>query len=326
MNTNIQKTTKPVDMLKTILKADSVQEQFTNAMGAHKDAFVASLIDLYTGDKALQSCKPQSVVMEALRAATMKLPINKALGFAYIVVFNNSVKMPDGSWQKVPTPTFIPGYKGYIQLAMRTGQYKTINADVVYEGEISGYNKLSGTIDFNGKRTSDKIIGYFAYIEMLNGFSKTLYMSVEDMASYALRYSPSFRGKNKPTIEGLVKTAQSDAPSNKVGWEGNFNDMALKTVIRRLISKYGYMSIEMQNAVIGDVNAENSEAIRNDEVSDMDAETIEVDTDAVEVSEVEENSAHENDFVTKPKKKAKAKESAESDSLPFDDDNEEMPY
>ncbi len=279
----IQKSTKPVDILKTIVKADSVQEQFANAMGAHKDAFVASLIDLYAGDKALQSCKPQSVVMEALRAATMKLPINKALGFAYIVVYNNSVKMPDGSWQKVPTPTFIPGYKGYIQLAMRTGQYKTINADIVYDGEISGYNKLAGTIDFDGKKKSDKIIGYFAYIEMLNGFSKTLYMSVEEMASYALRYSPSFKGRNKPTLESLVKTAQANTPTNKVGWEGNFNDMALKTVLRRLISKYGYLSVEMQNAVISDSKVD-EQAIRNDEVEDT--ETIEIDTD--EVVEVEE--------------------------------------
>lgn len=279
----IQKSTKPVDILKTIVKADSVQEQFANAMGAHKDAFVASLIDLYAGDKALQSCKPQSVVMEALRAATMKLPINKALGFAYIVVYNNSVKMPDGSWQKVPTPTFIPGYKGYIQLAMRTGQYKTINADIVYDGEISGYNKLAGTIDFDGKKKSDKIIGYFAYIEMLNGFSKTLYMSVEEMASYALRYSPSFKGRNKPSLESLVKTAQANTPTNKVGWEGNFNDMALKTVLRRLISKYGYLSVEMQNAVISDSKVD-EQAIRNDEVEDT--ETIEIDTD--EVVEVEE--------------------------------------
>ena len=106
MNNNqiLKASAKPVDMLKSIIKADSVQEQFKNAMGAHKDAFVASLIDLYAGDKALQSCKPQAVVMEALRAATMKLPINKALGFAYIVVYNNSVRMPDGSWQKQPTP------------------------------------------------------------------------------------------------------------------------------------------------------------------------------------------------------------------------------
>ena len=281
---NIKKN-KPVDVLKNVLSAESVQEQFEKALGKNnRDAFLASLIDLYVGDTALQKCPQHLIVSEALKAATMHLPINKALGFAYIVVFNTNVKMPDGTWQKVPTPTFIPGYKGYIQLAMRTGQYKNINADVVYEGEISGYNKLAGTIEFNGKKKSDKIVGYFAYIEMLNGFSKTLYMSVEEMANYALRYSPSFKGRNKPSVDALVKSAQTDAPSNKVGWEGNFNDMAIKTVIRRLISKYGYMSIEMQNAVIGDVKTESAEAIRNDELAEIDAETVEIDIDAVEVA------------------------------------------
>ena len=300
MANEIQKTggIKPVDMLKSVINAPSVQEQFKNAMGGHKDAFVASLIELYTGDKALQSCKPQLIVAEALRAATMRLPINKALGFAYIVVYNNNQKMPDGSWQKVPTPTFIPGYKGYIQLAMRTGEYKTINADIVYEGEISGFDKLSGTIKFDGQKTSDKIIGYFAYFEMLNGFKKTLYMTLDEMASYALRYSPSFKGRNKPTKEALVKIAQENAPTGKVGWEGNFNDMALKTVLRRLLGKYGYLSVEMQEAIAGDVRQEQAQAQRNDDIEDTNV--VEVDTDA-EVVEVETADA----------------EAAESEELPY---------
>ena len=300
MANEVQKTggIKPVDMLKSVINAPSVQEQFKNAMGGHKDAFVASLIELYTGDKALQSCKPQLIVAEALRAATMRLPINKALGFAYIVVYNNNQKMPDGSWQKVPTPTFIPGYKGYIQLAMRTGEYKTINADIVYEGEISGFDKLSGTIKFDGQKTSDKIIGYFAYFEMLNGFKKTLYMTLDEMASYALRYSPSFKGRNKPTKEALVKIAQENAPTGKVGWEGNFNDMALKTVLRRLLGKYGYLSVEMQEAVAGDVRQEQAQAQRNDDIEDT--KVVEVDTDA-EVVEVKTADA----------------EAAESEELPY---------
>lgn len=300
MANEVQKTggIKPVDMLKSVINAPSVQEQFKNAMGGHKDAFVASLIELYTGDKALQSCKPQLIVAEALRAATMRLPINKALGFAYIVVYNINQKMPDGSWQKVPTPTFIPGYKGYIQLAMRTGEYKTINADIVYEGEISGFDKLSGTINFDGQKTSDKIIGYFAYFEMLNGFKKTLYMTLDEMASYALRYSPSFKGRNKPTKEALVKIAQENAPTGKVGWEGNFNDMALKTVLRRLLGKYGYLSVEMQEAVARDLRQEQAQAQRNDDIEDTNV--VEVDTDA-EVVEVETADA----------------EAAESEELPY---------
>lgn len=246
------KQDRPIDILKSVINAPSVQSQFGNALGEHKDAFVASLIDLFTGDKSLQACQPASIVAEALRAATLRLPLNKALGFSYIIVFNNNVKNPDGTWTKVPTPTFIPGYKGYIQLAMRTGQYKTINADFVYEGELRKVNKLTGEIAFDGEKKSDKIVGYFCYFELLNGFSKTLYVSVEDMANYALRYSPSFKGKNKPQVEDLIKAAQTNQASTKVGWEGNFNDMGLKTVVRRLLSKYGYLSVEMQDAISKD--------------------------------------------------------------------------
>ena len=247
------KVNKPVNVLKAMLNAPTVQEQFKNALGNNKDMFVASLVDLYTGDPMLQKCAPQKVISEALRAATMKLPLNKALGFSYIVVYNNSVKNADGTWSRVPTPTFIPGYKGYIQLAMRTGQYKTINADVVYEGELTSIDKLSGEIDFGGERKSDKIVGYFCYFRLVNGFAKTLFMSVDDMATYAKRYSPSVG--RATTVEQLKQMAQETAASKRVGWEGNFTDMAIKTVIRRLLSKYGYLSVEMQNALAADIIA-----------------------------------------------------------------------
>lgn len=261
-NNQLQKSTSA--QFAAVLNAESVQQQFKNALGEHKDAFVASLIDLYNGDKSLQTCNTNALICEALRAATLRLPLNKALGFAYIVVYNNNVKRVDDNgndvidpqthkpvYDKVPTPTFIPGYKGYIQLAMRTGQYKTINADYVYEGELRKVNKLTGEIAFDGEKKSDRIVGYFCYFELLNGFSKTLYVSVEDMAKYAKRYSPSIGYKT--TIEQLIGKANDGIVAKKVGWEGNFNDMALKTVIRRLLSKYGYLSVEMQNAISGDM-------------------------------------------------------------------------
>lgn len=292
------KQDRPIDILKSVINAPSVQSQFGNALGEHKDAFVASLIDLFTGDKSLQACQPASIVAEALRAATLRLPLNKALGFSYIIVFNNNVKNPDGTWTKVPTPTFIPGYKGYIQLAMRTGQYKTINADFVYEGELRKVNKLTGEIAFDGEKKSDKIVGYFCYFELLNGFSKTLYVSVEDMANYALRYSPSFKGKNKPQVEDLIKAAQTNQASTKVGWEGNFNDMGLKTVVRRLLSKYGYLSVEMQDAISKDntdtpqqqiitVQAEERKPIMLDETQyeKVDTETGEITNEATATEE-----------------------------------------
>lgn len=284
-HTNVAKQERPIDLFKSVINAPSVQTQFNNALGEHKDAFVASLIDLFTGDKSLQTCKPQMVIAEALRAATLRLPLNKALGFAYIVVYNNSVKNPDGSWTKVPTPTFIPGYKGYIQLAMRTGQYRTINADYVYEGELRKVNKLSGEIAFDGEKKSDKIVGYFCYFELLNGFSKTLYVSVEDMAAYAKRYSPSI-GKNT-TIEQLISKANDGIVSKKVGWEGNFNDMALKTTIRRLLSKYGYLSVEMQNALSKDVE-EQEMASRNDIIEEQaNKQTITIDESSYEEVDTE---------------------------------------
>lgn len=294
-NQAIVKQERPVDLLKTTINAPSVQEQFKNALGEHKDTFVASLIDLYTGDKSLQTCKPSLVIAEALRAATLRLPLNKALGFAYIVVYNNLVKVTNEQtgreeWIKVPTPTFIPGYKGYIQLAMRTGQYRTINADVVYEGEVRKVNKLTGEIAFDGEKTSDKIIGYFCYFELLNGFSKTLYVPVEDMAAYAKRYSPSV--KKETTVAQLIAKANDGIIGKKVGWEGHFNDMALKTVIRRLLSKYGYLSVEMQNAMAHDVEDE-AMSNRNDALDNAAAQTVdlsakgyeEVDTETGEVKE-----------------------------------------
>lgn len=298
--TNVAKQERPIDLFKSVINAPSVQTQFNNALGEHKDAFVASLIDLFTGDKSLQTCKPQMVIAEALRAATLRLPLNKALGFAYIVVYNNSVKNPDGSWTKVPTPTFIPGYKGYIQLAMRTGEYRTINADYVYEGELRKVNKLTGEIAFDGEKKSDKIVGYFCYFELLNGFSKTLYVSVEDMAAYAKRYSPSIN-KNT-TIEQLIVKANDGIVSKKVGWEGNFNDMALKTTIRKLLSKYGYLSVEMQNAISKDVDEQdavsrndiieeqaNKQTITIDESSyeEVDTETGEIKTSSADASQEE---------------------------------------
>lgn len=285
--TQVTRQQKPIDMLKVMIDAPTVQAQFKNALGDHKDAFVASLIDLFTGDKSLQRCEPKLIISEALRAATLRLPLNKALGFAYIVVYNTTEKNADGSSVRVAKPTFIPGYKGYIQLAMRTGQYRTINADYVYEGELRKVNKLSGEIAFDGEKKSDKIVGYFCYFELLNGFSKTLYVPLEEMAAYAKRYSPSIN--KDTTINQLIDKANDGIVSKKVGWEGNFNDMALKTVIRRLLSKYGFLSVEMQNAISKDVDLDNSETDRNDMISEeankkvIDIDSVEVDTETGEI-------------------------------------------
>lgn len=259
----VAKKQKGVDLLKNMLNAESVQAQFKNALGKNSGTFVASVIDLYNGDKSLQQCEPKAVVMEALKAAVLHLPINKALGYAFIIPFNNNrkVKYTDEQgyererWEKVMEPTFQIGYKGLIQLAMRTGQYRTLNADAVYDGELRKVNKLTGEIAFDGERTSDKVIGYFCYFELLNGFSKTLYMTVEQIAAHAKRFSKGL--KKETTVESLISLAALPvSDSNAVGWMGNFHGMAIKTVIRNLLSKYGYLSVEMQNAIADDYEGE----------------------------------------------------------------------
>lgn len=262
----------PMAKFKSILNAESVQAQFKNALGKHADIFSASLIDLYTGDKALQECNPSLVVAEALRAATLNLPLNKALGFAYIVSFKN---------KGVPTPQFLIGYKGLIQMAMRSGQYRNINADLVYEGEYKGKNKLTGEIDLSGEKQSDKVIGYFCYFELVNGFRKTYYMSTEEMAKYAKHYSPSLKFSQAATIEKLIQAGSQNEIGTQVGWLGNFNQMALKTVTRNLISKYGPLSVEMQTAIDADINADAAETRDADIQQGANTETIDAEFEEV---------------------------------------------
>lgn len=277
-------------LLKSVLSAPSVIQEFDRALGKNRGVFEASLIEMTSGDVNLQKCEPKLLVKEALRAATLNLPLNKSLGHAYIVAFNNNVRQPDGSWQKVMTPTMVVGYKGLIQLAMRTGQYKTLNADVVYEGELAGTDKLTGFINLNGERKSDKVVGYFCHFELLNGFTKTLYSSVADMAKFAKKNSPSVR--KDTTVEMLMSKAGELSATKQVGWEGNFDAMALKTCIRGLLSKYGYLSVEAQEAF-----KEEGEDVmmqtRND-IIETEAQSIDLDAmdaEAVDVQSLPDASA-----------------------------------
>lgn len=223
-NTNGQANTtmavSKIDTLKTIVNAESVQAQFKNALQDNKDAFVASLIDLYSGDQYLQNCEPKQVVMQALKAAVLKLPIIKSLGQAYIIPY----KSKDGM-----QPQFQIGYKGLIQLAIRTGAYETLNADVVYEGEYRTANKLTGEFDLSGVAKSETVIGYFAYFKLKTGFSKTLFMTKERMMKHAEKYSKSFGQQYGP-------------------WKTETDKMGIKTVLTLLLTHWGFLSTEMQQA------------------------------------------------------------------------------
>lgn len=209
---------KPVDQFKAILNENTIRAQIKNSLKEKSGAFLSSMIDLYNGDTTLQACDPRAVAMECIKAASLDLPINKSLGFAYVVPYKNK-------------PTFTIGYKGLIQLAQRSGQYRYINAGTVKEGELVGRNKLSGMIDLSGEATSDVTIGYFAYFQLINGAEKTLYMSRKEAEDWRDKYSPSAKSGYSP-------------------WKTDFDKMAMKTCLRRLLGTYGIMSADMQQAMV----------------------------------------------------------------------------
>lgn len=227
-----QRTPSAIEKLKATLAVPSVSEQLKNCMAENSSLFVASLIDLYSSDTTLQQCDPNKVIMEALKAATLKLPINKGLGFAWIIPYKKNKKVGK-DWVSEMLPQFQLGYRGYIQLAMRTGQYRYINADMVYEGENKGGDKLTGHIDLTGQKTSDVVVGYFAHIETLNGFKKTAFMTKAEMEAHAKKYSKSYGSDSSP-------------------WKTDFDAMGKKTMLRALLGKYGVLSVEMATAFNSD--------------------------------------------------------------------------
>jgi recombination protein RecT len=260
----------PVDRLKTVLNAQTVQEQFKNALKDGAGLFTTSIIDLYNTDNNLQKCSPQEVVVECLKAATLKLPINKNLGFAYVIPYDKGKKLPDGSWGKETHPQFQLGYRGYIQLAMRAGCYKFINNGIIYEGMNVEEDFLTGAVKITGRRSGEQVIGYFAYMEMVNGFNKALYWSREQVFEHAKKYSKSWIAKEKKFNE-------------KSAWATNFDEMAQKTLIRYLLSHYGIMSVEMIGALTNDDADERKpeEAIKDEIQNNANSETIDIQANVV---------------------------------------------
>lgn len=239
------KPLSPANIMRGILDSDATKKLLQESLKENAGAFSASILDLYNSDTYLQRCDPKQVFGECLKAVSLKLPINKQLGFAYVIPYGN-------------TAQFQLGYKGMIQLCMRTGSYKYINAGVVYEGEYRGENKLTGEIDISGEKISDTVVGYFAYIETLNGFKKALYWSREKVNAHAQKFSKSFK-------------------SSSSVWKTDFDAMAIKTVLRNLLSHYGYMSVEMADAFTAEENtavADNIISGENDTVIETTPEAV----------------------------------------------------
>jgi len=246
--TALAKPTKKQEVIlafNKVVNGGYIQNQLTTIMGKNAGSFTSSMIELFSQDSNLQECDPKAVVMEAMKAAALHLPLSKSLGRAYVLPFKN---------KGVATPTFVIGWKGLVDLAVRTGQYETINAICIYKGEMTGQDKLSGFIKLDGARESNEIIGYLGYFKLTTGFTKMVFMTVEQMAHYGKTFAPTLKF-NKITEEELVKKAQEQSEhgpqAGAVGWFGDFNAMGLKTVVRKVLS-WGPMSIELQNAIAQD--------------------------------------------------------------------------
>jgi len=201
-----------------LLEEPGIKRRFEETLDKKAPQFMSSIINLVK-NTGLKKADPMSVLSSAMIAATLDLPVDPNLGFAWIIPYKDQAQ-------------FILGYKGYIQLALRTGQYKNINAIPVYEGQLKKWNPLTEEIELEFEdQTSDMVIGYAATFELINGFRKTVYWSKDQVIKH----------KNKFSKSGFV-------------WNQNFDAMALKTLLRNLLSKWGILSIDMQRAAIADEN------------------------------------------------------------------------
>jgi len=206
--------------VKEFFNREDVTSKFKTLLGNKAAGFIASVLQVTQSNDYLKEADPKTIFNAAATAAILDLPINNNLGFAYIVPYKGQAQ-------------FQMGYKGFIQLAQRSGQFLTISASPIFEGQILESNPLTGyKFDFT-VNPKGNAIGYAAYFKLLNGFEKTIYMTVEELKKHGKSYSQTFK-------------------SDRGLWKDNFDAMALKTVIKLLLSKFAPLSIEMTRAVISD--------------------------------------------------------------------------
>ncbi|KAF3299346.1 recombinase RecT [Carnobacterium sp. PL12RED10] len=219
--------------VKALLQNPAIQKKFNEVLKDKSSTFTSSLITLVNNDSYLADSEPMSIIAGAMQAAQLDLPVEKQFGFAYLVPFNEKNKQT-GKWEK--KAQFMLGYRGYIQLAQRSGQYKSINVINVHEGELESWNPLTEEAVYNPEnKQSDAVIGYIGYFKLLNGFEKTTYWTREQVERHRIENN---KGKDKQKLTGV--------------WASNYDAMAQKTVLRNLLSKWGILSIEMQKGVLAD--------------------------------------------------------------------------
>jgi len=237
-----------VGQIKSMLADDKVKLRFNELLGANAQQYMASIVNTVSASAELKKCDAASILAAAFVAASFDLPIDPNLGFAAIVPYNRSMKDEKGNWIKVMSAQFQMMYRGFVQLAIRSGEYEKMNCSEVYADELVSYNPITGecefVTDFSNCTQRDEgdpqnIAGYYAWFRLRSGFSKELYMSKQAVSNHAKKYSQAYR-------YDLSKNKQSSK------WSTDFDAMAKKTVIKLLLSKWGMLSVKMQQAIVED--------------------------------------------------------------------------
>lgn len=251
-------------LMNMLLSKEGYQKRFDELLGKRSPQFISSIVSLMNADSALMDAfhdAPVTIIQSALQAASFDLPINPALGYAYLVPFRNSKR-------NRMEASFIMGYKGMLQLALRTGVYKRINVVDVRAGELKSYDRLREDIELEfiedeDEREKAPIIGYVGYFQMINGMEKTIYMTVKQLEAHEKK----FRHGNYMSR----------------GWKENPDAMMRKTVLRKLIGKWGLMSVTYQSADPSVLRA--AQAIATGTFDDEDKPDYVVDVNASEAEE-----------------------------------------
>lgn len=252
------------------LTNDAVKQQINNVIsGKDGTKFITAVVSAVNNNPALQECTNQSILSAALLGESLKLSPSPQLGQYYMVPFNDK--------DKGKVAQFQLGYKGYIQLAIRSCQYKKLNVLAIKEGELVRFNPLEEEIEVKliedeEERENAPTIGYYAMFEYTNGFKKAMYWSKNKMEAHALKYSKGYQAKKGYTF-----------------WEKDFDGMAYKTMLRQLISKWGIMSIEMVSAMDSDMTVINEDGTKT---------YVENDTDAINVTEISEEEVNDVEKTT----------------------------
>lgn len=209
--------------LQQLLNSEGIKRRFTELLDTSAPSFISSILSVVNSNSKLRECSPNSILSAAGIAAALKLPINPSLGFAYIVPYKGQAQ-------------FQLGYKGFIQLAIRSGQYATLNAGIVREGQIKEIDFETGEI-IRGEKISDEVVGYVAHMALINGFKKSIYMTIEEMQEHAEKFSQSYAYDLRSNRKSSV-------------WSTNFDAMAKKTILKKLLSTFGIISIDQQSAAL----------------------------------------------------------------------------